>query len=179
MADETTASPNLLMLTAEIVTSHVANNRLGTGELPNLIQSVHSALAGLGSIDEEAPAEPEHVPAVGARKSVADPNFIISMIDGKAYKTLTRHLTKHGLTPAEYRERYGLRNDYPVVAAAYSETRRALAKTLGLGRKAGQKVVKAAAAAEKKVEEAVAPKRGRKPKGLNAALEKAKTHLRG
>ncbi|RYE95881.1 MAG: transcriptional regulator, partial [Oxalobacteraceae bacterium] len=77
-------------------------------------------------------------PAVTARKSLASPDHIISMIDGKPYKTLRRHLATNGMTPVEYRERYGLKADYPMVAPTYSEARRTMAKSIGLGRKPGQ-----------------------------------------
>ena len=79
-------------------------------------------------------------PATTARKSLSSPDHIISMIDGKKYKSLRRHLTTNGLTPDEYRQRYNLKADYPMVAPTYSEARRAMAKTIGLGRKAGTKV---------------------------------------
>lgn len=74
------------------------------------------------------------------RKSLASKDHIISLIDGKPYKTLRRHLSGHGLTPTQYRERYGLKADYPMVAETYSQTRRDMAKKIGLGRKAGSKV---------------------------------------
>jgi predicted transcriptional regulator len=82
---------------------------------------------------------------VTARKSLANPDSIISMIDGKPYKTLRRHLSTNGKTPEEYRERYGLKADYPMVAASYSEARRAMAHKIGLGRKAGTKIAPKAA----------------------------------
>ena len=105
---------------------------------------------------EEEPAEApvEYTPAVTARKSLASKDHIISMIDGKPYKTLRRHLATHGMTPAEYRERYGLKPDYPMVAENYSESRRAMAKKIGLGRKPG---------ARKGDDAAAAARRGRKP----------------
>ncbi len=80
----------------------------------------------------------EYAPAVTARKLLASPDVIISMIDGKPYKTLRRHLVTNGMTPAEYRERYSLKSNYPMVAATYSESGRAMAKKIGLGRKPGQ-----------------------------------------
>ena len=86
---------------------------------------------------QEAPAQ-EYIPAVTARKSLASPDHIISMIDGKPYKTLRRHLATNGMTPAEYRGRYGLKADYPMVAPTYSDARRTMAKSIGLGRKPGQ-----------------------------------------
>jgi predicted transcriptional regulator len=100
------------------------------------------------------PRREEHVPAVTVRKSLASPDKIISLIDGKPYSTLKRHLAGHGLTPDQYRERYGLKADYPMTAPAYSEKRKALAKKIGLGAKGRQR--KAAAPA------ATAPKAGRK-----------------
>jgi predicted transcriptional regulator len=136
MADETN-EPDLLALTADIVAEYAANNSIAMSELPGFIQSVHKAFSALGGTPEVVDESPDQRPAVTARKSLADPNFIISMIDGKRYTTLKRHLTGHGLTPAEYRERFGLKPDYPMTAPAYSERRSALAKAIGLGRKPG------------------------------------------
>lgn len=118
---------------------------------PNTRASAEEALAFFnvmrgavgGGADKAGPEEasaPEYTPAVTARKSLASPDHIISMIDGKKYKTLTRHLSTNGLTPAEYRSRYNLPASYPMTAPAYSEQRRAMAKKIGLGRKPGQKV---------------------------------------
>uniref|UniRef100_UPI0035CC0299 MucR family transcriptional regulator n=1 Tax=uncultured Sphingomonas sp. TaxID=158754 RepID=UPI0035CC0299 len=98
----------------------------------------------------------EHSGAVTARKSLANPDVIISMIDGKPYKTLRRHISNNGLTPAEYRTRYGLKGDYPMTARSYSEARRAIALKIGLGSRGRQ--AKAAAAAP---EPAAPAKRGR------------------
>ncbi|MDB5580981.1 MAG: hypothetical protein JWR80_6157 [Bradyrhizobium sp.] len=123
----------LTALTAEIAASFVSNNHVAIGDLSGIISSVHAALAGLGK--EPEPEAPTFVPAVTIRKSLANPAKIISMIDGKPYSTLKRHLTTHGLTPAEYRERYNLSADYPIVAPAYSEQRKAMAVKIGLGRK--------------------------------------------
>lgn len=164
MSDTTT----LTQLTAEIAAAFVSNNRIGVNEIGGLIGSVHEALAGLGG--EPAAPAPEYVAAVTARKSLSDPTRIISMIDGKPYSSLKRHLTSHGLTPDEYRQRYNLPASYPMVAPAYSELRKTLAKKLGLGRKpkaesaapepAAEAVVVAAPA--EAPAEAPAPKRGRK-----------------
>lgn len=152
----------LTQLTADIAAAFVSNNRVAVGEIGSLIGSVHDALAKLGG--ESAPAEPEYVPAVTARKSLADPTRIISMIDGKPYSSLKRHLSSHGLTPEQYRQRYSLPATYPMVAPAYSELRKSLAKKLGLGRK--PKAVEAEVAAEP----AAAPKRAaRKPRAAAAA----------
>ena len=177
----------LTQLTADIAAAFVSNNRVAVGEIGGLIGSVHDALAKLGG--ESAPAEPEYVAAVTARKSLADPTRIISMIDGKPYSSLKRHLSSHGLTPEQYRQRYALPPTYPMVAPAYSELRKTLAKKLGLGRKpkaveAAPVEVAAPAAAPKRarkpravaaeapaapvIEEAAAPKRTRKPRAKKA-----------
>ena len=162
MADDQ-SQPDLITLTANVVSAFASNNPLRGKELPKLIARTHAALAALGSApaaSEEAPAGPapagEFTPAVTARKSLGKREVILSMIDGKPYKTLKRHIGRHGLTPDEYRARYKLPADYPMVAPAYSEARRETAKRLGLGRKP-----KAAAAPA----EAKPPaRRGRPPK---------------
>ncbi|WP_454885341.1 MucR family transcriptional regulator [Sphingomonas oryzagri] len=127
---------NLTMLTVDLLSAYVTNNTVQHGDLSELIKSTHAALKVIDSPEEASPAAPEHKPAVSVRKSLASPTHILSMIDGKPYQTLKRHLSKHGLTPQEYRERYSLARDYPMVAKAYSESRRAIAERLGLGRKA-------------------------------------------
>ena len=127
--------PTLLSLTAEIVAAHVANNRVGPIELPELIASVHHALGGLGQSEAEAPAE-EAKPAVSIRSSVK-PDYIVCLEDGKKLTMLKRYLqTRYGMTPQQYRTKWKLPADYPVVAPNYTERRRTLAKQLGLGRKA-------------------------------------------
>jgi predicted transcriptional regulator len=140
------SEPNetVLALTADIVAAHVANNSVSVGDLPDLIRNVHDALEGLGEpAAAEAPAKRE--PRVTVRSSVK-PDHIVCLIDGSKHKMLKRHLkTAHGLTPAEYRSEFGLRADYPMVAPAYSETRRDLAKKIGLGTKGRRKVAAAAA----------------------------------
>lgn len=136
------------------------NTRTSADDVPAFLQSMHATVSKLGgeqSVDApEAPAQ-EYTPAVTSRKSLASKDHIISMIDGKPYKTLRRHLATNGMTPAEYRERYNLKADYPMVAEAYSESRRAMAKKIGLGRKSGQTVQKAAEPAAAK------PRRNTKP----------------
>ncbi|GAD60510.1 MULTISPECIES: MucR family transcriptional regulator [Brevundimonas] len=132
MTEDVAPAPDLVGLTADLVTAYVANNSVSVELLPGLIASIHQTLSGLGNEDE--PAE-THVPAVSVRKSLASRDHIVSLIDGKPYKSLTRHLNTHGLTPEEYRARYGLTASYPMVAPAYSEKRSALAKALGFGRK--------------------------------------------
>ena len=125
----------LLELTTSIVSAYVSNNNVQPADLVGLIASTYSALAGLGS--EAAPVPPAAlIPAVPIRKSVT-PDAIICLEDGKKFKSLKRHLnTAYGLTPDQYRVKWGLPADYPMVAPAYAEARSALAKSMGLGRKA-------------------------------------------
>ena len=130
------------------------NTRTSADDVPAFLRSMHDAVANLSAPSEPAVAdapEAEFTPAVSVRKSLASPEHIISMIDGKPYKTLRRHLSTNGLTPEEYRARYNLKPDYPMVAPTYSEARRSMAKQLGLGRKPGQTVKNAAAGAAKTV----------------------------
>ena len=116
------------------------NTRTTADDVPAFLGKMHETVSMLfGRTEAPAAAETpaEYTPAVSVRKSLASKDHIISMIDGKPYKTLRRHLATHGLSPAEYRERYGLKADYPMVAENYSESRRAMAKKIGLGRKPG------------------------------------------
>ena len=133
---ESDVAETLITLTSDIVAAHVSNNSVAVDEVPTLIQNVYGALAGLGS----APAAPEKLePAVSIRSSIKN-DHIVCLEDGKKMKMLKRHLmTDHGLTPAEYRVRWGLPADYPMVAPDYAEKRRTLAKEIGLGRKPGQR----------------------------------------
>jgi predicted transcriptional regulator len=122
--------PDLLALTAEIVSAHVANNAVRSGDLPQLIHDVHQALADIGG--DKAPAGN---PAVPVKKSVM-PDYIVCLEDGKKLKMLKRHIkTAYGLTPEQYRERWQLPPDYPMVAPNYAKTRSRLAKKIGLGTK--------------------------------------------
>ena len=126
----------LLEHTTRIVAAHVANNAMPAADLPRLIATVHETLAKLGP--EEPAPRPE--PAVPIKQSVK-PDYIVCLDDGKKLKMLKRHLrTAYNLSPAEYRERWGLPRDYPMVAPNYAKTRSALAKKIGLGRKPGPKV---------------------------------------
>lgn len=127
---------NLLAFTVDITHAHVSHNLVPVEEIPALIASVYGALAALGQPDK--PVGPEYVPAVDPRKSVK-PDHLISLIDGKPYKMLKRHLGIHGLTPEQYRQRYNLAPDYPMVARNYAEVRRSLAKSIGLGRDPNQR----------------------------------------
>ena len=142
---------NLVAMTIEVVASYVAHNNIRPEDVPDFIAKTHAAIAGIAK-EPETPAEEtpaaqsEFTPAVSVRKSLASPDHILSMIDGKPYKSLKRHLSGHGLTPAEYRARYGLKSDYPMVAPGYSAQRREVAKRLGLGRKRQEPIAPAEAA---------------------------------
>jgi predicted transcriptional regulator len=126
----------LVELSADIVSAYVSNNVVSPADLPRLIADVHGALRGLRTNEVAAPVE-DLKPAVPVRKSVA-PDYIICLEDGKKFKSLKRHLRTHyNLSPEEYREKWGLPADYPMVAPSYSATRSKLAKDNGLGRKAG------------------------------------------
>jgi predicted transcriptional regulator len=133
MSEETIEHGDLLALTSEIVSAHVGNNAVQNQDLPQLIESVFATLSGL----KAGPKEPqvEQKPAVPIKKSVTD-DYIICLEDGKKLKMLKRHLnTAYGMTPEEYRQKWGLPADYPMVAPNYSKTRKDLAKKIGLGRK--------------------------------------------
>jgi len=121
----------LITLTSDIVAAHVSNNSVAVSDLPILIQNVFSALAGLRG--EATPPQPKPEPAVSIRSSVK-PDYIICLEDGKKLKMLKRHLMTHyQMTPDEYRTKWGLPADYPMVAPNYADQRRTLAKKIGLG----------------------------------------------
>ena len=141
MTDDNTQI-NAVELATELTIAWLGNpnTRTTAEDVPAFLGKMHETVQGLFGGGEapaatEAPAE--YTPAVSSRKSLASKDHIISMIDGKPYKTLRRHLATHGLSPAEYRDRYSLKADYPMVAENYSESRRAMAKKIGLGRKPG------------------------------------------
>ncbi len=124
-------SPELLELTTKVVAAHVANNAIAAAELPGLLATVHETLAKLGT--EEAAPKPE--PAVSIKQSVK-PEYIVCLDDGKKLKMLKRHLkATYNMTPDDYRKRWGLPGDYPMVAPNYAKQRSELAKKIGLGRK--------------------------------------------
>ncbi|MDA7787934.1 MucR family transcriptional regulator [Sphingomonadaceae bacterium] len=127
----------LITLTSDIVAAHVSNNPVEVDEVPELITAIYGALATLGNETEEE--EPRPDPAVSIRASVKR-DHIVCLEDGKKFKMLKRHLmTKYNMTPDEYRARWDLPSDYPMVAPDYAEKRRELAVKIGLGRKPGQK----------------------------------------
>jgi predicted transcriptional regulator len=145
-------------ITADIVSSYVANNSVHRGDLPTVIASVHAALLGLTTPKQEESDKPQ--PAVSIRKSIT-PDFLISLEDGKKYKTLKRHLGKLGLTAEEYRAKWGLPADYPMVAPNYAARRSELARSSGLGQQRRKAAAKAVAAPE---DTAAAPAEASKPK---------------
>jgi predicted transcriptional regulator len=139
------------------------NNRVAAEEVPAFLRTMHATIAELSgnapqaaAVDAATPDAPEFPPAVSVRKSLGSRDYIISMIDGKPYKTLRRHLSTNGLSPDEYRARYNLKPDYPMVAPNYSEQRREMAHKIGLG--ARGRAARAAAAP------APAPAPARKPR---------------
>jgi predicted transcriptional regulator len=152
--------PNYTELTADIVSAYVANNNIRPVDLPDLISSIHLALQGVGS---PAPKQEEEklTPAVNPTKSVT-PDYLISLEDGRQYKSLKRHLRGRGLTPEEYRRKWGLSHDYPMVAANYARQRSELAKTMGLGQQRRKSTQAKAAAPAEKVTTDAPKKRGRK-----------------
>lgn len=149
MTEETTSQSDLIELTADLVAAYVSNNPVPVVDLPSLIAQVNGALKAVASGVSEP--QPETLkPAISIKKSVT-PDYIVSLEDGKKFKSLKRHLATHyNLTPDEYRAKWGLPADYPMVAPNYAAARSALAKTMGLGRK------------RKEPEEPALTKRGRK-----------------
>jgi len=138
------AEDELLKMTAEVVSAYVSNNTLATGQLGDVIQSVYNSLRLLERQAAEPPSEPLR-PAVPVRKSVT-PEFLICLEDGKKLKMLKRHLrSTYNLTPDEYRSKWGLAQDYPMVAPKYAAQRSEFAKKIGLGRGTGRNSARGAA----------------------------------
>lgn len=167
-------NPDIITYAGDIVAAYVSNNPVPAAELPALIAKVHAALAGLagaGSVAAEPEIEVERPTPAQIRKSITDEG-IVSFIDGKPYKTLKRHLTKHGLDHASYRQRYGLPAAYPVTASNYSAARSALARNLGLGRKPKSVLAKedVAEPVSLPAQPAIAPK----PRGRRTKVDTAK-----
>ena len=138
------AEDELLRMTAEVVSAYVSNNTLATGQLGDVIQSVYNSLRSLEGQAAEPPSEPLR-PAVAIRKSVT-PEYLICLEDGKKLKMLKRHLrSTYNLTPDEYRAKWGLAQDYPMVAPKYAAQRSEFAKKIGLGRGTGRNSARGAA----------------------------------
>ncbi|MBS7542039.1 MucR family transcriptional regulator [Ancylobacter oerskovii] len=129
---ENTDIEKYIELAADIVSAYVSNNAVMSNDLPALIGDVHAALQSLGKVVEDAAPEPLK-PAVSVKRSIA-PDFLVCLEDGKKFKSLKRHLrTQYGMTPEQYREKWGLPADYPMVAPNYAAARSELAKQMGLG----------------------------------------------
>jgi predicted transcriptional regulator len=152
----------LVELTSEIVSAYVANNKIPSAELPEVIASVHTALRKL---DEKKAPEPEKPTPLMPIKKTITPDHLVSLEDGRRYKSLKRHLSGRGLTPADYREKWGLPKDYPMVAPNYAKQRSELAKALGLGQQRRKKAEGAGADAGA----GAAPKRRGRPKANASA----------
>lgn len=126
------APQNYIELTADIVSAYVSNNSVSAGDIPGLINQVHSALMRVSGSPAESPSEPLK-PAIPIKKSIT-PEYIVCLEDGKKFKSLKRHLrTQYNMTPEQYREKWGLAPDYPMVAPNYAAARSQLAKQMGLG----------------------------------------------
>lgn len=126
-----------LEMTVGVVAAFVANNSVPASSVPDLIRSVHGAIAGLGGPVAEQPPVEKQKPAVSIKKSVT-PDYLISMEDGRKLKSMKRYLAGLGMTPVEYRAKWGLPHDYPMVAPNYAAHRSALAKNLGLGKRVAE-----------------------------------------
>lgn len=138
MTNNSELQETLITLTADIVAAHVSNNSVAVSDIPALISNVHTALTALGGAPAPEPA-PRAEPAVSIRASIK-PDYIVCLEDGKKLKMLKRHLMTHyGMTPDQYRAKWGLAADYPMVAPNYAEQRRMLAVKIGLGRKPGKR----------------------------------------
>jgi predicted transcriptional regulator len=171
---------DLIELTSDIVSAHVSYNNVAASDLPMLIASVHAALVKVSA--PAVPASPAKLEgAVSARNSVASSGHILSMIDGKPYKTLKRHIGRHGYTPESYKEAFGLPKSYPMVAESYASARREIAKTIGLGRRKTLALVEDAEAKVGAIAGAIeTPIRAiGKKLGIAAAKAAAAEHLRG
>ena len=126
-------SPDLIEMTTEIVSAFVSNSSVSAGDQPGLIQQVHKTLSDISTGAEAETAQPTQQPAVSVKKSIS-PDFLICLEDGRKFKSLKRHLrTKYNLTPEQYRAKWGLPKDYPMVAPNYAAARSNLAKQSGLG----------------------------------------------
>ena len=158
---DTMTPPSRIDLAADIVSAFVSNNKMNVEELPSLISQVHGALENLGKPVQQ---EPEKLTPLMPIKKTITPDYLISLEDGKRYKSLRRHLKGRGLTPEQYRQKWGLPWDYPLVSATYSAQRSELARSLGLGQKrqgATKQAAKTASTSAKVTGEAP-KKRGRK-----------------
>jgi predicted transcriptional regulator len=154
------ADDDLVEMTTTIVSAYVGGNTVSQGEVADLIRNVHTALKQVQTGETEAPVPVKAAPAVSIKKSIT-PDFLISLEDGRQFKSLKRYLSTKGMTPDQYRTKWGLPKDYPMVAPNYAASRSALAKAIGLGQ-GGRAAAKAKPVAKSKPAPAAAPKpRGR------------------
>lgn len=161
---ESTTSPNYIELAADIVSAYVSNNSVPAADLPVLLNSVYAALTKTAQGQQEEP-KAELIPAVSVKKSLT-PDYIVCLEDGKKFKSLKRHLrTTYDMTPEQYRAKWNLPSDYPMVAPNYAKARSELARTMGLGqqRRKGKAQAKAAVS-DVIAAEAAAPAKGRRTK---------------
>jgi len=170
-------------LASALTTAWLGNphTRFGTDDVPAFLRTMFETLLGLGEQDSAATDDGSpgqaFKPAVSVRKSLRDPDYIVSMIDGRPYRSLTRHLSSRGITPDQYRQRYSLPASYPMIAPNYSAARSALSKSLGLGRKAGKKVEEPQPESVAASPTTAKPKRTRKI--VADAKAAARAHLEG
>jgi predicted transcriptional regulator len=140
----TSSNDDLLQMTADVVTAYVANNSIVRQDIPTLIENVHKAFASIQNGPEKIKIAEPLQPRLPIKKTIT-PDYLISLEDGRQYRTLKRHLRTAGLTPEEYRVKWGLPHDYPMVAPNYSEQRSQMAKTMGLGAQRKKPAKKASA----------------------------------
>lgn len=166
------AQADITTLTVQLLSAFVSNNSVPSENLAELIKTTRTALTEDLAAKPADAETPTYTPAVSVRKSIASPEHILSLIDGRPYKTLKRHLATHGLSPDEYRARYNLPKSYPLVAPNYSEARRAVANKLGLGRKPVSGKAAPADAAPAKTPKPAAPKPAKTAAAAKAAAPK-------
>lgn len=170
-------SSEVAALTVQLLSAYLSNNTVPSEGLADLIRSTRTALTEEAAADPVQPESETYTPAVSVRKSLASQDHIISLIDGKPYKVLKRHLSTHGLTPDSYRERYGLPASYPMVAPSFAAHRRAIAERIGLGNRKGGKAAPSpakAASADAPVNDATAPAVSEAPAATPAAKRSAR-----
>ena len=174
---ESTFDADYIQITADIVSAFVSNNAVRASELPSIIEAVHTSLLKASEVKTEEPVLENKVPAVPVKKSITD-EFIICLEDGKKFKSLKRHLsTAYNMSPDEYRAKWGLSRDYPMVAPAYASARSSLARQMGLGRKredaaeetVGSGPAEVRRAADERAATPVPPRKRGRPRSVNPA----------
>lgn len=173
---ESEVQADFIQITADIVSAFVSNNSVRAGELPALIEAIHASLRNVIDTKPEEPVVETKAPAVPIKKSITD-DYIICLEDGKRFKSLKRHLsTAYNMTPDDYRAKWGLNRDYPMVAPAYASARSSLARQMGLGRKRDEQVSSSPAEASAEPEQPAmaddvpaAPRKRGRPKSIKKA----------